>query len=40
MKGRCLKASRKSIFVGETSSPQMREGGKLLYYPKKLAVGN
>jgi hypothetical protein len=36
VKGRCLKGSRKSIFVGETSSPQKREGGKLLYYPQKI----
>jgi hypothetical protein len=40
VKGRGLKDSKKSIFVGGTSNPQRREGGKLLYYPKKLAVGN
>jgi hypothetical protein len=40
VKGRCLKGSRKSIFVGGTSSPQRREGGSFLYYPQKLAVGN
>jgi hypothetical protein len=39
-KGRGLKGSRKSIFVGGTSNPQRREGEKLLYYPKKLAIEN
>jgi hypothetical protein len=33
IKGRGLKGSRKSIFVGGTSTLQRREGGKLLYYP-------
>jgi hypothetical protein len=37
VKGRGLKRSRKSIFVGGTSNPQMREGGKLLYYPPKTS---
>jgi hypothetical protein len=37
VKGRCLKGSRKSIFIGETSSVQRREGGKLLYYPSKTS---
>jgi hypothetical protein len=40
VKGRGLKGSRKSIFIGGTSSTQMREGEKLLYYSKKLAVRN
>jgi hypothetical protein len=40
VKGRGLKGSRKSIFIGGTSSPQRREGVKLLYYPQKLAIGN
>jgi hypothetical protein len=40
VKGRCLKGSRKSIFVGGTSNTQRREGGSFLYYPQKLAVGN
>jgi hypothetical protein len=33
VKGRGLKGSKKSIFIGGTTSPQRREGGKLLYYP-------
>jgi hypothetical protein len=38
VKGRDLKGSRKSIFVGGTSSPQRREGGgELLYYPPKTS---
>jgi hypothetical protein len=37
VKGRGLKGSRKSIFVGGTSNPQRREGGKLLYYPPKTS---
>jgi hypothetical protein len=40
VKGRGLKGSRKSIFIGGTSNPQRREGGKLLNYPKKLAIEN
>jgi hypothetical protein len=45
VKGRGLKGSRKSIFIGGTISSQRREGGKLLYYPPKtsgwkLASGN
>jgi hypothetical protein len=35
--GRCLKGSRKSIFVGGTSTLQRREGEKLLYYPPKTS---
>jgi hypothetical protein len=37
VKGRGLKGSRKSIFNGGTSSPQRREGEKLLYYPPKTS---
>jgi hypothetical protein len=37
MKRRGLKDSRKSIFIGGTSSPQRREGEKLLYYPPKTS---
>jgi hypothetical protein len=38
VKGRGLKGSRKSIFIGGTSSPQRREGGgELLYYPLKTS---
>jgi hypothetical protein len=45
VKGRGLKGSRKNIFIGGISSPQRREGGKLLYcLPKssnwKLASKN
>jgi hypothetical protein len=40
VKERCLKGSRKSIFVGETSSPQKREGGSFYTIPKKLTVRN
>jgi hypothetical protein len=40
VKGRCLKGSRKSIFIGEISNPQKRKGEKLLYYPPKIGVGN
>jgi hypothetical protein len=36
VKGRGLKGSRKSIFVGGTSNPQ-RGRGKLLYYPLKTS---
>jgi hypothetical protein len=35
VKGRGLKNSRKSIFVGGTSTLERREGEKLLYYPPK-----
>jgi hypothetical protein len=38
VKGRGLKNSRKSIFIGRISSPQRREMEELLYYPQKLAV--
>jgi hypothetical protein len=37
VKGRSLKCSRKSIFVGRTSTLQRREGEKLLYYPQKTS---
>jgi hypothetical protein len=37
VKGRGLKGSRKSIFVGVTSSHQRREGENLLYYPPKTS---
>jgi hypothetical protein len=37
VKGRGLKGLRKSIFVGETSTVQRREGEKLLYYPSKTS---
>jgi hypothetical protein len=40
VKGRGLKGSRESIFIGGTSNPQRRKGGKLLNYPKKLAIEN
>jgi hypothetical protein len=40
VKERGLEGSRKSIFVGETNTPQRRARGKLLYYTTKLAVGN
>jgi hypothetical protein len=40
VKERGLKGSRKSIFVGGTSTLQRREGDKLAYYPQKLVVGN
>jgi hypothetical protein len=35
--GRGLKNSRKSIFLGGTSSPQRREEEELLYYPPKTS---
>jgi hypothetical protein len=35
--GRAHKGFRMSIFVGETSTLQRREGGKLLYYPPKTS---
>jgi hypothetical protein len=38
--GRGLKGSRKSIFVGGTSTLQRREGEKLLYYPPKTSYLN
>jgi hypothetical protein len=34
VKGRGFKCSRKSIFIGETSSPQRREGGRFYTIPK------
>jgi hypothetical protein len=37
VKGRGLKGSRKSIFVGETSSSQMREGGSFYTIPSKTS---
>jgi hypothetical protein len=40
VKGRGLKGSRRSIFVGGTSSPQRREGGSFYTIPQKLAIGN
>jgi hypothetical protein len=40
VKGRDLKGSRKSIFVGRTNRPQRMEGGKLYTIPQKLVVGN
>jgi hypothetical protein len=38
VKGRGLKCSRKSIFVGGTSNPQRREGGSFYTILQKLAV--
>jgi hypothetical protein len=35
--GRAHKGFRMSIFVGETSTLQRREGEKLLYYPPKTS---
>jgi hypothetical protein len=35
--GRCLNGSRKSIFISGISSPQRREGEKLLYYLPKTS---
>jgi hypothetical protein len=40
VKGRGLKGSRKTIFIGETNNPQRREGGAFMLTPKKLAVEN
>jgi hypothetical protein len=40
VKGRGLKGSRKSIFVGGTSSPQRGERGSCYSIPQKLAIGN
>jgi hypothetical protein len=37
VKGRGLKGSRNSIFVDGTSSPERREGRRLLYYPAKTS---
>jgi hypothetical protein len=37
LKGRGLKGSRKSIFVGGTSNIQRGEGEKILYYPQKTS---
>jgi hypothetical protein len=40
VKGRGLKVSRKSIFVGGTSTLEMREGKNFYTIPQKLAVEN
>jgi hypothetical protein len=40
VKGRGLKGSRRSIFVGGTNTLQRREREMLLYYPQKLAIEN
>jgi hypothetical protein len=40
VKGRGLKGSRKSIFIGGTSSPQKRKGGSFYTIPQKLPIGN
>jgi hypothetical protein len=40
VKGRGLKGSRKSIFIGGTSSPQRKEGGSFCTIPQKFAVEN
>jgi hypothetical protein len=34
VKGRGLKGSRKSIFIGGTSNPQLRKGGSFYTIPK------
>jgi hypothetical protein len=38
VKGRGLKGSRKSIFVGGTNNPQRREGEKFYTIPQKLPL--
>jgi hypothetical protein len=40
VKGRGLKGSRKSIFIGGTSTLQRREGENFYTIPKKLAIEN
>jgi hypothetical protein len=40
VKGRGIKGSRKSIFIGGTNNPQRREGGRFYTIPQKLAIGN
>jgi hypothetical protein len=40
VKGRGLKGSRKSIFIGGTSIPQKREGGSFYTIPQKLLIEN
>jgi hypothetical protein len=40
VKGRGLKGSRKSIFIGGTSTLQRREGEKIYTIPQNLVVGN
>jgi hypothetical protein len=40
VKGRGLKGSRKSIFIGGTSTLQRREGEAFILSLKKLAIGN